>query len=656
VNRYRFWLWKEWRDHRTVALGLLLALPVLTAAAGAVFRADLTGHAWDATSTLFIAVALCLYLVAVGAGLFAADDREGETSLAQRLPSGMPCALLAKWTLFFGGGLIFIAYELLLVAALLCVLGVPGFGLALVQFRDVADPQRFCSLCAEAFCFGSIVVMVGCWVRSPGASLAGGTVLWGLVVAALHLFEEAYPWFFGLNEPTVLVLSVVAATAAVGAASWAFLGGRRFVCGAWPAAWRSLAVFGVVALGGVAYARESLEDFLHLTTDEPDYRIRMAYLGVGERFVFLDVERAHQWPRTSPDHPGGRVREVRVVDLRDGTWSREGLPGTSLWRTQEWDRYTGLCWSRLDPLPYLKTVEDRLDGHSWVHWLDGSTGGEARRSYGSLMWRQRGGLGRELARDLSNVRDADDRRVWCYDGIIEREGSAVVHRVTDWLSGKIYISYPIPGGWLCRERGTENDLHYVDATSGATTGRRPTPIVPTFHLSPQHYLRRGLEDRAPYWLLGDVATGTERPPSGAETLRPLGVVARDLLLAVEPGSERDSLVLWDPLSGATDQLRLQGVLPQRIGRWNNVRGPDRHGRFLLWGFLGYPSRWWGLLDVDERELCVLGTDEVSDVGADPFATTDDGRVLVVEDERRIVSWGPEPDQRQVLFPRAEEGR
>jgi streptogramin lyase len=78
-------------------------------------------------------------------------------------------------------------------------------------------------------------------------------------------------------------------------------------------------------------------------------------------------------------------------------------------------------------------------------------------------------------------------------------------------------------------------------------------------------------------------------------------------------------------------------------------GTDPDGRILLTAWTRIGERSWIVLD--PRTLGAHVAPIPSGTNAEPFCLAEDGSIVAVEDGRRVVRYGPEAGERQVLFPR-----
>ena len=111
MRSFRTYLWKEWRDHRAVLLGMVLAVPVLMAVAGFTLP---TNSFEDETFTV-VATLGCLgiFVFAISTDLVPGEARRGRLGFLRRQPRGLSLAFLAKFLFFAGLACAFTAYGFL---------------------------------------------------------------------------------------------------------------------------------------------------------------------------------------------------------------------------------------------------------------------------------------------------------------------------------------------------------------------------------------------------------------------------------------------------------------------------------------------------------------------------------------------------------------
>lgn len=108
LHTFRLHLWKEWRDHRSVLLGMVLVVPPLLAVLGLALPRRMFDHAGFAD---FTAVAcLATFVISLTADLASGEARRGHRQFLERLPRGLAPVLAGKLVLYGAGAAIFTAY------------------------------------------------------------------------------------------------------------------------------------------------------------------------------------------------------------------------------------------------------------------------------------------------------------------------------------------------------------------------------------------------------------------------------------------------------------------------------------------------------------------------------------------------------------------
>ncbi len=113
------YLWKEWRDHRAVLVGMAVAVPLLLVVMGfALPRTALDVERQRADFATFASFAcFVLFVVSLAADLVPGEARRGHRWFLERLPEGLAAALRGKLVLFVAGAALFATYGYLAAAA-----------------------------------------------------------------------------------------------------------------------------------------------------------------------------------------------------------------------------------------------------------------------------------------------------------------------------------------------------------------------------------------------------------------------------------------------------------------------------------------------------------------------------------------------------------
>jgi len=685
MRRLGTWLWKEWRDQRAVTIGILLAIPGLTALAFLAFGEHLAG-AWMATvRTTFLGIALGLVNFAIASSLFASEIRRGTMQTVRRLPGAFGTAFLAKVLYLVVLVVVVIAWQGLCLA----VAEAGNRGIAMdLGLREGLDggPFRALALLADIAAFPTSALwitglgmgvlclwtlLVSTWMGRSGVAGVGALVLLAALGAPFVLFFLEHVYFFpgpwALAGWTVSIAAVVALLAA--AAS--YLRGQRFAGRPLRPFLAGAAVLLVAVGGGYAYAHVALDAWLEIDPHDESFRIYEAHVGAGERHLFLTVHRGAAWIGdrnlgTNDQQKGwgtgrGTPLQAWVVDLETG--SIEKAYGKQARYFTAVPEATGVGAGRpLDPEPalvcyHLSKAADEEPGA--VTWWDATVGTPAR----TLPWGVRDpvsiGLVRRTLAATSWLRDAEGRRVWLRDGLYEREGD--LPTVPEGLRPRpkrARALWPVPGGWYGTrmERGSfAGPRLFVDAATGQERELVPDVRVSSYGFSvmsedfcfgyepidPKQ--RNGKTRRVVVPLKGGEPFEPRNPPKHIGQ-----VIGRDLVLALraEPGDRM--LYAWNPMTGASRPIAWRGEPLSGIAHVA-VHGTTSDGRMLLRLDSGQYGLAYVVLSADRRFLLPVTGWQKPSVGF-PIALLADDALVLVEDQRRIVRRAPGKEP-EVLFPR-----
>ena len=129
-----FYLWKEWREFRSIAIGILVAVPLLLGICGAVLPArifEVEDHSRAIAMTGALG-ALLMTLFALTTDLFAGEVRRGRVSFLERMPQGLRTAFVAKSIIYFAATSAAFVYGFMVASWITELCG--GRGLALGEF------------------------------------------------------------------------------------------------------------------------------------------------------------------------------------------------------------------------------------------------------------------------------------------------------------------------------------------------------------------------------------------------------------------------------------------------------------------------------------------------------------------------------------------
>ena len=656
MHRYLAWLGKEWRDQRAILLGIILAVPSLTALAYYTFGDHLATSNLRSIQMTFLAVSIGLVVFAVAGDLFAGENRRKTIHALRRLPGGMGSAFAAKLTL--------------LVLALVIVVGVQGLSLAVAEHQNQGEleaqglapghpsyqratwmmeglasfPTSEFWLLAMAFgVFGLWTLLVSSWMGRSGVAGIGAAVLLAGVAAPFVLLFKENPWFF--PGPKLLASWTIGLTALVAliATSVSFLRGQRFAGRPFRPFLLGAALVLVATGGGYAYARQQLNAWVTFGPDVENLRIHQASIGADGRYLFLTVARGALWDgsknvshHTGPSDPWRARRGTQaqgwVVDLEEGTWRPvDDRKARYFLEVPEVD--TLRAYASLDPVEALVCYQLEDPKNPTLGWYDARTGEKGKPM--PFLVRDADALDlarRQLARDTW-LRDDEGRRIWLRDGVIEHEGQTF-ERPTNLVARpetrkSFFMARRVPGGWFGRT--SQKSGHMIPTVLDAATG--------------EYKIARRLKNRSGYWHSNVLSTDhmllretVVEPREGQLPLRTLHwrvmsfddperlvpvknepeligtVLAKDLVFATRGKEHAQTLHLWNPRTGADQPLRWAGEAPEGISA-AGVAGRTGDGRALIQLWRRGPGRG----SVGEHGYAVLNADLTTLRMVVPFA-------------------------------------
>lgn len=456
----RLYYWKEWRDHRAIVIGFLIAMPVLLGLAGAL----LEGHTFHGGGMRFFVVAASLLVAtfAVGADLVPGEARRGRLEFLRRLPGDLHHAYLGKLAFLLSIYALFPAYGhgvAWLVGQALG--GEAATGRALV---DLPAWMVSGSLAVALWAF-----VVSCWLPRGALAVPAALLVLGLFALPVVLACLRYP---SLDPQAGLWLGVLAAGAPV-VGWWSFAGGRRFAGGIGASAWRGLLALALLFVP--AYARTAVDvyDLFHLDPRDRDFAMEAGWLGEGGRHAFVNVT-AH-----------GATHAV-VVDLTTGEWRRDGDIG---------DSFSHPAWTRLPrasraktPLPLVMRIVHSQHGPlgNWCTYLDGKTAQPKKSGWTGMRLEEVESRLHELAPIPPDFRPRGAAGLGLYgQGRAGREG------VYDPFRGRAYFGLRTrerhdicvrPGRWIVRGRDDPRYLLYDPDTNMTSAVRGGITLTADFSL------------------------------------------------------------------------------------------------------------------------------------------------------------------------------
>lgn len=660
-------IWKEWRDFRAVLLGVLGALGLLTLLAFLAFGARLASARGETLALLWLGVGALLLHLAVAAELWAGETRRGTLAVLQRLPHGVGRALLAKacflllaWVLVTGWQMATLALALRLA---------PVAGLPPLPMLEAGGPFLLCAwLGLVPLAFG---LLASTWLGRGGGAALGAFVLLAAVGAPFLLLFSVHPWavaLFVAHPADVRALSgLLLGALAVAIVASVLLGHRHaqrplkpFLVGA--------GVVGVLLAAGFAHARGRVDAYLNFDPASPGFVLLDARRDAGGRYLFLDVAR-----RPPGDEGWGRSQRAPVrswiVDTRTG--ARTTLPfaetGSFCDLPDSGVRGWPFGHRSLAPAEALVAYEAQDDELVAVHWIDARLGRVVRVLPPYVRDAVADELTRRALREASWVRDAEGRRLWPREGVIEREGDpwSAPERVRS-IRPDFARFRPTAGGWVrwTPGRGDPRKAELRSWDDAHLLGHVDPFDAWSLVLSDRHLLRwknergRDAEGRGTHartCVLHSFEAGVEPRPIEKEPGAVVGVVAAETVLVLT-GPEHDrALALWRPRDDEVVALARAPALPAGV-RSAGLWGTAADGSLLV-GVSAEPEPGrsvfaWGQLPPGASALRVLWVGDQNSRGL-PVALAPDGTLTLFHGDGRVLELRPQaggaPEVRG-LFP------
>jgi hypothetical protein len=339
VNRFRACLWKEWREHRGVAVAIAIASFVLVL----LFELAAPRRAHQREDDAGIAALLTFAVVSLAffGEAFAGEERRGTLDFLRRQPGGWGPPFAAKYVFLLAASVALTAWAWWCgAAATWWIHGVAsvltrkvGFerlveGVALIPLWSIAVsiwfPRGTLALPGAVFVFALFLAPVAAacfWAR--GGEVLRSSEYDALVCAlgVLRIPDEAFGW--------MLRAAVVAAPLV---ALLSFARGRAVERGPWRAGAIGLVALLVLFVPGYAWTATRIVDYRRFDPAAGDLRIdgEDACLATSGRFAFVNARTAvatstlgeRHW-RDELDGPRHPLR----IDLASGAWHELGGVG-----------------------------------------------------------------------------------------------------------------------------------------------------------------------------------------------------------------------------------------------------------------------------------------------------------------------------------------
>jgi len=290
MNTLRFYLWKEWREFRAVAIGLAVSLPLLLALALLALPEQIYGD--NGAGRLFAGIGgvgmLLIALFALTTDLFAGEVRNNRIDFLGRLPAGLSKPFLAKSIVFLAGTAGFFLYGFYLSSWAVELKG--GFGASLHELagRTWGDGSWHWR---HEFVWGVLLVLlalpVSCFVPRGVLTLPFTALLGAGFLAPLVVMMKGHPSlvFATRSAPVLLYVQAFLLVTPLIAAYLAFVRGYR-AGGGWPRAMKwGIAVLLLAAITPVFPRAHAM--MVERGWAQGRESLGTCYLGAGGRYLYV---------------------------------------------------------------------------------------------------------------------------------------------------------------------------------------------------------------------------------------------------------------------------------------------------------------------------------------------------------------------------------
>ncbi|MHC4954697.1 MAG: hypothetical protein ACYTGZ_12495 [Planctomycetota bacterium] len=478
MRLFRSFLWKEWRDHRAVVLGILAAVPPLLLIARFALPESI------ATDPVFVHVStwgtLAIAVLAFGSDLVPGETRRGRLAFLARLPADLGVAFAAK-VVFLLLAILFAPAFGFLVSAMLA--GWPAGGMEFLGYPLLA-----------VLYVAPWIFAVSCWLPRGALTLPGTALALALFALPFYLVHVWHPRFFPTTGDFVFWGAALGLGAFV--VAWiSFTRGYRFGRGFVGAGWRGLVATLVLVLPAYAYTGYRVSEWKSVDPSSDEFVVRNFVRGESGRYAFAST---HMLLRD-----GQRVsHHALLIDLRDGSWRRMGSAG-SLFTPIETLGY----WEDSPVLRLDDPSSANLNGKSrWCDYLDADTAKVIKSGWSHL---ELPAVEQRFARDRPGYLGKRRRGWWLglgwsvMDGVKRGVADPFRKKIFPW-PGRTWNIAVRPGRWLVRVAGTKQKLRWelYDPETGA---REDTALpIGNFRLLPDGRVLTHDGDR---WVVSDPGTG-----------------------------------------------------------------------------------------------------------------------------------------------------
>ncbi len=392
---------KEWRDQRAILLGIAVAIPLLLVA-GLWLLGDTVSRVECATPFI-VAGAVALPMLALSTELFAGESRRNTQRFLRRLPLGLLRAWAAKVFFYLLVVTVTAAYAAAVFLCVAALFGGPERAGAVEQ--ELTRVGMVWPMTGAVVAVGLWILLVSTWIPKGGAAAGVALLMLGGLAAPVYLTMKTQPHFLlGWSAVPTLVWAFVLAPLFLSA--WCWCRGARFATGLFAPVLRGLPVVLLLAGGGLAYGAHAYDRWMDLDPSDPQCRFSSAFVGEGERFVFVNAYRVDSLGTGIPG-----TQRPWAIDLKTKEVRRLAPPGHQI-STPDW----GIGFARGRPSGTWKTLQIMPTGDASldapIRWVDAESGKIWKTLPLDVQSPELLERLRDEARRHAIVRLADGRRAW----------------------------------------------------------------------------------------------------------------------------------------------------------------------------------------------------------------------------------------------------
>jgi len=351
MSTFMNYLWKEWRDHRAVVLGIAICVPLLLLIARFALPLNVV------ESEVFVHVAawgtLAIAILALGSDLVPGEVRRGRISFLARMPSDLGVAYGAKLLFLLSAIIASTSYGFISGAL---VAGWPDDGM------EFLGGPVLLVLYAAPWVFA-----VSCWLPRGALALPATGLALALFVLPFYLVHLWFPTF----SPTTGDVIFWGAALGIGAfaVAWiSFTRGYRYGRGFLSAGWRGLAVTLLVFTPAYAYGGYRLHEWRTIDPASDGFRIVRFLRSPSGDTYFVNSNMSLRAGAQRPFH-------ALIVNAIDASWRVEGTVDMAFEPT-EWIGWTeGTPIVHIDDMSTVTRDEKNPEwAKMWRTYYDAETG------------------------------------------------------------------------------------------------------------------------------------------------------------------------------------------------------------------------------------------------------------------------------------------